>query len=63
MLEWLKFVVCIEYYIKIGLVILGVEILFSCIVEFGFYGLVIVWGVMLIVVIFMYLFGICILKM
>ncbi len=34
-----------EYYIKTGLVILGAEILFSRIVEFGPYGLAIAWGV------------------
>ncbi|NER06342.1 MAG: putative sulfate exporter family transporter, partial [Okeania sp. SIO3C4] len=61
--KWLRPAVRTEYYIKTGLVILGAEILFSRIVEFGPYGLAIAWGVTPIVVIFMYLFGTRILKM
>ncbi|MCL2928104.1 MAG: YeiH family protein [Trichodesmium sp. MAG_R01] len=61
--ECLKPAVRTEYYIKTGLVILGAEILFSRIVEFGPYGLAIAWGVTPIVVIFMYLFGTRVLKM
>jgi len=61
--EWLRPAVQTEYYIKTGLVILGAEILFSRIVEFGPYGLAIAWIVTPIVVIFMYLFGTRVLKM
>ncbi|MDJ0728103.1 MAG: putative sulfate exporter family transporter [Prochloraceae cyanobacterium] len=51
-----------EYYIKTGLVILGAEILFNRIVEFGPYGLAIAWFVTPVVIFFMYIFGTKILK-
>lgn len=52
-----------EFYIKTGLVILGAEILFNKILQFGLYGLVIAWGVTPIVIIFMWLFGTRVLRM
>ena len=55
--RWLLKAARTEYYIKTGLVILGAEILFNRIVEFGPYGLAIAWLVAPIVVIFMYLFA------
>ena len=55
--QWLLKAARTEYYIKTGLVILGAEILFNRIVEFGPYGLAIAWLVTPIVVIFMYLFA------
>ncbi|NEO14757.1 MULTISPECIES: putative sulfate exporter family transporter [unclassified Moorena] len=55
--RWMMPAVRTEYYIKTGLVILGAEILFNRIVEFGPYGLAIAWLVTPIVIIFMYLFG------
>ena len=55
--EWLKPAVNTEFYIKTGLVIMGAEVLFSNITEFGFYGLGIAWIVTPVVIIFMWLFG------
>ena len=55
--EWLKPAVQTEYYIKIGLVIMGFSVLFSNIVNFGLYGLAIAWFVTPIVIIFMWVFG------
>ncbi len=52
-----------ELFIKIGLVLMGAEILFGNIVELGVPGLVVAWGVTPIAVIFMYLFGTRFLKM
>ncbi|NET64964.1 MAG: putative sulfate exporter family transporter [Moorea sp. SIO1G6] len=61
--RWMMPAVRTEYYIKTGLVILGAEILFNRIVEFGPYGLASAWLVTPIVIIFMYLFGTRVLKM
>ncbi len=61
--RWLLNAARTEYYIKTGLVILGAEILFSRIVEFGPYGLAIAWLVTPTVILFMYFFGTRILKM
>ncbi|NET84955.1 MAG: putative sulfate exporter family transporter [Moorea sp. SIO1F2] len=61
--RWMMPAVRTEYYIKTGLVILGAEILFNRIVEFGPYGLAIAWLVTPIVIIFMYLFGTRVLNM
>ena len=55
--KWLKPAVQTEYYIKIGLVIMGFSVLFSNIVNFGLYGLAIAWFVTPIVIIFMWVFG------
>lgn len=60
--EWLKPAVQTEYYIKIGLVIMGFSVLFSNIVNFGLYGLAIAWLVTPIVIIFMWVFGTKVLK-
>ena len=61
--RWLLPAVQTEYYIKTGLVILGAEILFSRILEFGPYGLAIAWAVTPIVILFIYVFGTRFLKM
>ena len=60
--KWLKPAVQTEYYIKIGLVIMGFSVLFSNIVNFGLYGLAIAWFVTPIVIIFMWVFGTKVLK-
>lgn len=52
-----------ELYIKIGLVLLGAEILFSRILNLGIQGLVLAWGVTPIVLIVMYKFGTSFLKL
>jgi uncharacterized integral membrane protein (TIGR00698 family) len=61
--EWLRPAIRTEFYIKTGLVLLGAEILFNRILEFGLYGLAIAWGVTPIVIIFMWYFGNRFLKM
>lgn len=61
--DWLKPAVQTEYFIKIGLVVMGFSVLFSNIVNFGLYGLAIAWGVTPIVIIFMWLFGTKVLKL
>ncbi|MCC6142803.1 MAG: putative sulfate exporter family transporter [Candidatus Hydrogenedentes bacterium] len=61
--EWLRPAIRTEFYIKTGLVLLGAEILFNRILEFGLYGLAIAWGVTPIVIIFMWHFGNRVLKM
>lgn len=60
--EWLKPAVKTEFYIKTGLVIMGFSVLFSSIAKFGLYGLGIAWIVTPIVIIFMWWFGIKVLK-
>jgi uncharacterized integral membrane protein (TIGR00698 family) len=55
--EWLKPAVKTELYIKIGLVLLGGEILFSKMLSLGVQGLLVAWVVTPIVIIFMYYFG------
>ena len=52
-----------ELYIKIGLVLLGAEILFSRILNLGIQGLILAWGVTPIVLIVMYKFGTSFLKL
>ena len=59
---WLKPAVQTEFYIKVGLVIMGFSVLFSNIVNFGLYGLGIAWIVTPIVIIFMWFFGTRVLK-
>lgn len=61
--EWIKPGIQTEYYVKTGLVIMGAEVLFSNISNFGIYGLAIAWFVTPIVIIFMWLFGTKFLKM
>jgi uncharacterized membrane protein YadS len=61
--EWLKAGVRTEMYIKTGLVLLGAEILFGKILSLGMPGLMVAWIVTPTVVIFMYIFGVKILKM
>lgn len=52
-----------EFYIKTGLVIMGFSVLFSNIINFGLYGIGIAWFVTPIVMIFMWYFGIHVLKL
>lgn len=61
--EWLKPAIKTEYYVKTGLVIMGAEVLFANITNFGIYGLAIAWFVTPIVIIFMWIFGTKFLKM
>lgn len=61
--KWLKPAVQTEFYIKVGLVIMGFSVLFSNIINFGLYGLGIAWVVTPIVIIFMWFFGTRVLKM
>lgn len=60
--NWLKPAVQTEFYIKIGLVIMGFSVLFSNIINFGLYGLGIAWIVTPIVIIFMWILGTKVLK-
>lgn len=60
--EWLKPAIKTEFYIKTGLVIMGFSVLFSNIAKFGLYGLGIAWVVTPIVIIFMWWFGVKVLK-
>ena len=59
---WLKPALRSELYIKTGLVLLGAEILFGNILELGPPGLFVAWLVTPTVIIFMYLFGMRVLK-
>jgi len=52
-----------ELYIKIGLVLLGSEILFSKILNLGIQGLLLAWGVTPLVLFLMYKYGTSVLKM
>ena len=61
--NWMKPAIQTEFYVKTGLVIMGAEVLFSNISNFGIYGLAIAWFVTPIVIIFMWLYGTKILKM
>ena len=61
--NWLKPAVQTEFYIKVGLVIMGFSVLFSNIVNFGLYGLGIAWIVTPMVILFMWFFGTRVLKM
>ena len=61
--EWIKPALISEYYVKTGLVVMGAEVLFSNITNFGIYGLAIAWFVTPVVIIFMWLFGTKFLKM
>lgn len=61
--EWIKPAIQTEYYVKTGLVVMGAEVLFSNITNFGIYGLAIAWFVTPVVIIFMWIFGTKFLKM
>ena len=61
--KWVMPGVRTELYIKTGLVLLGAEILFSKIMELGGPGLFVAWVVTPTVIIFMYWFGIKVLKL
>ena len=61
--EFLKAGLRTEMYIKTGLVLLGAEILFGKILKLGLPGLMVAWIVTPVVVIFMYIFGVRVLKM
>jgi uncharacterized integral membrane protein (TIGR00698 family) len=60
---WLKAGAKTELFIKIGLVLLGAEVLFKKILSLGPPGLMVAWIVTPVVVIFMYKFGTSYLKM
>lgn len=61
--EWAKPAVQSEYYIKIGLVLLGAKILFSKLVAIGIPGIFVAWVVTPIVLLTTYWFGQRVLKM
>jgi len=60
---FLKPAIRTELYIKIGLVLLGSEILFSKILNLGIQGLLLAWGVTPLVLFIMYKYGTSVLKM
>ena len=60
---WLKAGAKTELFIKIGLVLMGAEILFKKILSLGAPGLMVAWIVTPIVIIFMFLFAVRYLKM
>ncbi len=61
--DWLRTGAKTELFIKIGLVLMGAEILFKKILSLGIPGLMVAWIVTPIVVIFMYIFAVKYLKM
>jgi len=61
--KWLKAGAQTELFIKIGLVLLGCEILFKKILSLGAPGLIVAWVVTPVVIIFMFNFGVKMLKM
>lgn len=61
--KWLLAGAQTELFIKIGLVLMGAEILFKKILALGPPGLMVAWIVTPVVVIFMYIFAIRVLKM
>ena len=61
--DWLKAGAKTEMFIKTGLVLLGAEVLFGKILVLGAPGLMVAWIVTPVVVIFMYIFGVRVLKM
>ncbi len=61
--EWIKPAILSEYYVKAGLVIMGAEVLFSNITNFGIYGLIISWIGAPMTILFMWWFGTKFLKM
>lgn len=61
--DFLKPAIRTELFIKIGLVLLGAEILFSRILNLGVQGLILAWGVTPLVLVIMYRYGTSILKL
>ena len=61
--KWIKPAVQVEYFIKIGLVLLGAEVLFNKILAIGIPGIFVAWVVTPIVLISTYIFGQKVLKM
>ena len=61
--NFLKPAIKTELYIKIGLVLLGAEILFSKILNLGLQGLFLAWGVTPLVLFLMYKYGTSVLKL
>jgi len=61
--EWIKPAIQSEYYVKAGLVVMGAEVLFANITNFGIYGLLISWVGAPLTIIFMWWFGVHFLKM
>lgn len=59
----IKSVLISDFYVKVGLVLMGCEVIFSNIANFGIYGIAISWSVVPIVIIFMWWFGVHFLKM
>lgn len=55
--KWIEPALRSEFYIKIGLVLMGAEVLFSNITKFGFYGILIVLIVVPLTMTFMWYFG------
>lgn len=51
------------FYVKVGLVLMGTEVIFSNIANFGLYGIAISWLVVPIVIAFMWWFGMKVIKM
>jgi uncharacterized integral membrane protein (TIGR00698 family) len=61
--DFLKPAIRTELFIKIGLVLLGAEILFSRILNLGIQGLILAWGVTPLVLLIMYKYGTSVLKL
>lgn len=61
--KWLKYGAQVEYYIKIGLVLLGATVLFHKIMAIGIPGIFVAWVVTPIVLVCTYIFGQKVLKM
>lgn len=61
--NFLKPAIRTELFIKIGLVLLGAEILFSRILNLGVQGLILAWGVTPLVLFIMYKYGTSVLKL
>jgi uncharacterized integral membrane protein (TIGR00698 family) len=61
--NFLKPAIRTELFIKIGLVLLGAEILFSRILNLGIQGLLLAWGVTPLVLFIMYKYGTSVLKL
>ncbi|MBO4301336.1 MAG: putative sulfate exporter family transporter [Desulfovibrio sp.] len=60
--KWLKYGAQVEYYIKIGLVLLGATVLFHKIMAIGIPGIFVAWVVTPIVLVCTYIFGQKVLK-
>lgn len=61
--EWLKPAVRTELFIKIGLVVLGAEVVFGRMLTLGRYGIIVAWGVTPVVLLAMFWFGRRVLKL